>query len=282
MSKTIGKATFPERHDWLDAVHRCSHLRPKTKNIAWALFSHADKESLWCYPNLDQLSADLGGPRSGKNVRVHITALERAGLLSVGQKMIQGHLSNNYTLINIHLDCQVDHAHHSREWPYEAETNPDPQPSALVPEPAALVPEPADHREQAITLSLTPPYNTVLDSVIKKPSASEIQEEIKKMGNLYFSGSPGSSDSKYWQIAASPRLANVGQEEDSFSEDLFTSKDASHPAHSGGTQEERIVESPSPLFSFKRRGFLSGSLASWWRRNALETQSAAHREDVHV
>jgi hypothetical protein len=70
--------------------------------------------------------------------------------------------------------------------------------------------------------------------------------------------------------------------EDSFSEDLFTSKDASHPAHSGGIQEEGNVEVPSPLFSFKRRGFLSGSLASWWRRNALETQSAAYREDVHV
>jgi len=214
MSKTVGKATFPERHDWLDAVHRCSHLNPKTKNIAWAVFSHADKESLWCYPNLDQLSADLGGPRSGKNVRGHITALERAGLLSVVQKMIQGHLSNNYTLINIHLDCQVDHAHLNKEWLYEAETNPDPKPAALVPQPAALDSEPADHQEQAITLSLTLPYNTVLDSVTKKPSASEIQEEIKKMGDFYFSGSSGSSDSKDRHIADSPRLADEGQEED--------------------------------------------------------------------
>lgn len=68
--------------------------------------------------------------------------------------------------------------------------------------------------------------------------------------------------------------------EDLCTDDLFTYRDASHPALSGGgTQSQR--EDPPSLDSSKRKSSLS-SLASWWRRTASKTPSAANRESANV
>lgn len=214
MSKSEGKETYPERHEWLDAVHRCAHLHPKTKNIGWALYSHADKESLFCWPNLDHLSADLGGAKSSKNVSGHIRALERAGFVIVGSLMLQGRLSNNYTLVHPPVVCGVHHVDLDKDWVYESPAALDPEPSALDLEPTAPAPEPSHLEEQGLTLPITPAPNTVLDTSMKKPSASEIQEEIMKMGDTFFSsGSVGSSDSDTRQWAASPPQAETENED---------------------------------------------------------------------
>lgn len=213
MSKMEGKETYPERHEWLDAVHRCAHLHPKTKNIGWALYSHADKQTLFCFPNLDHLSADLGGRRSSKNVSGHIRALERAGFIIVGSRTVQGRLSSNYTLVHPPVACEVRHGDLDLGWLYGATTAPDAEPSALDPQPMDPVLEPSDLAEEGLTLSITPASNTVLDTFIEKPSASEIQEDRKTNGNLSFSGSPILSDPEDRQSATSPPLAGSGHEE---------------------------------------------------------------------
>lgn len=68
--------------------------------------------------------------------------------------------------------------------------------------------------------------------------------------------------------------------DDSSTEDLLTYNDASHPALSGGGTQSHI-EGPPSLDPSNRESFLS-SLASWWRRTASKTPSAANRESVHV
>ena len=159
-SKLEASSTYPARFEWLDAVHKCSHLFPKTKNIGWALYSHANKESLDCWPNLSHLEADLGGRGSSKNVRRHIRALELAGFIHVGQKMLStGQSSNNYTLIEQGKDWECVNAHHDLET------------ATLYGKKTIPHQESANHHDDALTLSLTPTSNTAKNTVINEPPA---------------------------------------------------------------------------------------------------------------
>lgn len=176
------------KYAWLEDVHRSRHT-PKTKNVAWAIFYFANSKTLHCWPNYDTLDEVLGGRGNGKNIGDHIKALEKSGHLKIGKQPGEKFRSNGYWL-----------------------TFPDPASGAegdgSEQEPPTGPSE--SHGAEGVTLSRTLSDNSFTNSFNEKPSASEIQEEIRKMGDAFFSsGSVSSPDSVNRQYAASPHVAAI-------------------------------------------------------------------------
>lgn len=153
------------KYQWLEAVHR-SGLTPKTKNVGWAIFYHANVNTLRCWPNYDTLDAVLGGKGNGKNIGDQVKALQNAGFLKIGKEPGKQYKSNGYWL--------------TFPEPDEEKSTPEEQNYSLDEGPDSLDGE-------GVTLSRTLSTNPFSNSFIEKPSASVIQEEIRRMGDQYFS-----------------------------------------------------------------------------------------------
>lgn len=172
MSANTDSQTYPARFEWLDAVHSCKHLFPKTKNVAWALFSHADKETLFSYPNLSQIDSELGGPGSSRNASRHIKALERACFITVGMKMFRGHASSNYTLIphprnqaGEKWTCERGHSHLDLSDLYLSTPKSHPEGAPAFKKSSTGL------ASEGLTLSITPSNNTSTNTLIYEPKA---------------------------------------------------------------------------------------------------------------
>ena len=188
MNSRTETQTYPARFEWLDAVHRCSHLHPKTKNIGWAIYHRADKATLKCWPNLSLMDQDLGGPGSSKNVSRHVHALEAAGFVKVAKEMHGGRLSSNYTLIEQGSDWECPGAHHDLE-----KSDLYPQKASLDGKSAGLDVESAgldgDGLTLSITHSLTPSQNTLTNTFTDEPSAHSLETNKSTMDSRENGGS---------------------------------------------------------------------------------------------
>ena len=174
------------KYQWLESVMG-SKLNNKTKCVGWALFKHANSKTLYCYPNLTTIDEVLGGAGSGKNMHRHIQSLLDHGYIVKHQKKVGHYMSNGYVLA-------FPDTHDDQAAPQPEETDPHG--------------DLGGHQGDGLTLSRTLSENLFMNSFNEKPSASEIQEEIWKLGNEVFISDSFSSGIPARQNAARPHVAD--------------------------------------------------------------------------